>query len=161
MPKGTVQEATLYPIPENTLCPARLQTVDEAVVPFTYKRGEKAGQKGEFKKWTWTFKIVSGPYEGMTVEGSTEPMITNATEQSSFLHLARPWYEQLLGRELALGEPVDTEQLLGTSCQITVKHMDPRPRKDGDGFWYNVEVEDVLPPARDAAGNVSYDEPPF
>lgn len=161
MPKGTVTEATNYPIPTDTLCPAKLQSVEEVSVPFTYKRGDKAGQTGSFNKWTWTFKIYEGPYAGLTVEGSSEPAVTNGDTQSGFLHLARPWYETLLGRELRLGEGVDTETLLGLPCQITVKHLDPKPRRDGDGFWFNMEVEDVLPPKRDASGAVSYEEPPF
>jgi hypothetical protein len=161
MPKGTVTEAVNYPIPTETLCPAKLQSVDEVTVPFTYKKGDKVGQQGSFNKWTWTFKIYEGPYAGMTVEGSSEPNVTNADTPSGFLALARPWYETLLGRELRLGEAVDTDVLLGLPCQITVKHLDPRPKRDGDGFWFNTEVEDVLPAKKNADGTVAYDEPPF
>jgi hypothetical protein len=56
---------------------------------------------------------------------------------------------------------VDTDVLLGLPCQITVKHLEPRPKRDGDGFWFNTEVEDVLPAKKNADGTVAYDEPPF
>lgn len=155
MPKGRVIEADNYPLPEDVLINARLDRVEYVEIPFTYRQGPKQGQQGLLQKWEWEFACL-GEYEGITAKGNTEPKITNATEQGGSLKLARPWYETLLTREMTVGEDIDTDLLLGLPCQITVKHQEPRPRKDGDGFWFNVEVDDVYP-----ASDVKPDDIPF
>lgn len=144
MPQDTVKEAQNYPIPENTLCHARLTKVELFEKTFVYRSGKKAGQEGVFRKWEWYFEIVDGEYQGLEVRGNTEPGVTNAEAPQGDLHLTRPWYETLLGRELTVGEAVDTDVLLGLDCQITVAHQEPRER-EGGGFWFNIEVEDVFP----------------
>lgn len=190
MPRATVTEGgDLYPLPEQMIFDGQLLSCDHVDVPFTYKRGDKAGQKGTFPKWEWTWVVTnSGEYHGVEVKGSTEPKVTDASD-TDFLPLARPVIEALLGRPIALGEDVDTDDLLGLPAKFTVTHQKPRERKNGDGFWYNVEVSEVFPasgapagvaasasvPQADpwaavtpgaqvpagAAGVPAYDEPPF
>lgn len=161
MPQSVAEEATLYPLPEDTIFVVALQTVDEIEVKFTHKHGSKAGQPGSFWKWVWTFKITEGEYQGQTIEGNTEPKITNLTQKPNNLELPKPWVEQIIGREVPMGEKVDTDSLLGMPCRVTVRHLEPRAKKDGNGFWFNVEVDQVLGPQRDGSGAIVYDEPPF
>ena len=147
MPKSTVEQfdpSQLYPIPENVPVPVVLQACEQENVTFTYRQGKKAGQEGGFLKWKWTFLVDSGKYAGVQFDGSTEPKVTDSTQQE-FLPLARPLVEALLGRPLQIGEEVDTDLLVGLHAVATVRHQDPRPRKNGDGFWYNVELNEIFP----------------
>lgn len=145
MPKSTVQADSPYPIPEDTLVPVTLVSVQEVDVKFTYKQGPKAGTASSFAKWEWNLIVSDGEFANVEIRGSSEPKITNASVASGILPLALPYVEAFLGRGLELGEEVDTDHLVGLSAQITVKHQEPRPRRDGDGFWFNVEVEEIFP----------------
>lgn len=168
MPKSAVNEVTeddLYPLPKGVVFTGTLASCEQVPVTFKYRQGPKAGQDGGFDKWEWTL-VVTGPaeYVNTEVRGTSEPKITNASE-SSFLPLARPYVEALLGRTLEIGEEIDTDDLLGLSCQFTVRHLEPRPRKNGDGHWFNVEVDEIFPASGAAVpgstGVPAYDEPPF
>jgi hypothetical protein len=170
--KSTVIEASNYPIPEDTLLPLKLESVTRVEVPFTYRKGPKMGTAGIFIKWEWEFACGEGEYAGLNVRGNSEPRITSNDQASGDLALARPWVEALLGRELELGEEVDTDDLIGLPAQGTVKHLEPRPKKEGDGFWFNIELDELFPagmgnqsnfpaaPDPWATANIN-DEPPF
>jgi hypothetical protein len=177
MPKSTVGDAPdLYPLPEGQTFDGQLVKCEEVEVPFTYRKGDKAGQKGSFKKWEWTLVVTTGEFMNIEVRGSTEPRITDATD-SEFQPLAKPDVEAFLARSIGIGEEIDTDELIGLWCKFSVRHQEPRARKGGDGFWYNVEVDEVFPyhatngaaaaqPALEgtvvgAAGVPAYDEPPF
>lgn len=178
--KSTVKEGDdLYPLPEGQTFDGQLIKCEQVDVPFTYKKGDKAGTQGSFQKWEWTL-VVMGPseFESIEVRGSTEPKITDAAD-SDFLPLARPYVEAFLARPINLGEEIDTDDLIGLWCKFSVRHQEPRARKQGDGFWYNVEVDEVFPyhPTNGAVAQQqpviepsaiqqpvavpAYDEPPF
>lgn len=174
MPKATVREGSdLYPLPEQTVFDAQLLSCTQETVTFTYRNGPNAGQPGSFDKWEWTFVITTpGEYNNIEIKGSTEPKITDANENDGFLALARVYVEALLGRPIQLGEEIDTDDLLGLPCKLTARHEEPRPRKKGDGYWYNVAVDEVYPaggapaaagvaPAADPWAAPAVDEPPF
>lgn len=143
--KTEVIEASNYPIPEDTLIPLKLESIEQVEIPFTYTKGTRAGQSSTFVKWEWTFAVPEGEYAGLSVRGNTEPRFTSNDEPSGSLALARPYAEALLGRDLALGEQVDTDDLIGLQARGTVRHMDPRPKKDGDGYWFNVDIDELFP----------------
>jgi hypothetical protein len=145
MPKSTVAEESAYPIPLDTPIPLRLDKVELFTHEYTVKSGRNAGSQAIFRKWEWDFTVIDGEYAGLTVRGNTEPKVTNLTEPTGSLHLARPWIEALLGRELDLGEEVDTDDLLGLTAIGTVLHAEPREKKDGNGYWYNVELDELFP----------------
>lgn len=145
MVKSTVRNDEPYPIPLDTLVPITLLSVEEVEVPFTYRQGPKAGTSSSFKKWEWNTQVHDGEYAGIDVRGSSEPKITNAESQSGLLPLALPFVEAFLGRSLELGEEVDTDLLVGLYAQATVKHLEPRAKRDGDGFWFNIEVDEIFP----------------
>lgn len=182
MPKATAREEDPYIIPEGVPLNLELQSVEYFSTPYT----DKKGNPRTFEKWNWTFQIVGGEYSGLTVKGASEPKVTNLTEPTGSLALAKPWIEALLGREIALGEEVDTDDYIGLTAVGTVKHLEPRAKKEGDGFWYNVELDELFPlnpAARAAVGSgatpavdpwnaapvqdpwanapTSYDKPPF
>ena len=143
--KSAVTEGSNYPVPMDTLVPLKLESVTHVEIPFTYKKGAKMGQAGTFVKWEWEFIIPEGEFTGLNVRGNSEPRFTSQDQSSGDLALARPWAEALLGRELELGEEIDTDDLIGLTGQGTVRHLDPRPKKEGDGFWFNVELEELFP----------------
>jgi len=141
MPRSTVHEDDPYPLPENIPFPVQLTDCQEDRVNYT----KKDGKPGYFDKWNWTFTITDGEYAGTELTLGTEPKVTTATD-AAFLPLARPVVEALLGRPLDFGEEVDTDLLIGGKALATAKHLPPRARKQGDGFWFNVEVDEIFPP---------------
>jgi len=156
MPQAVMREESAYALPEDTLLPATLTSVTVRTVEFTYKKGPKQGQQGTFDLWVWEFQITDGDYAGLKAWGETEDSLNNLEEPRGRAKLVRPWAETLLGREIPIGEAFDTDHVLGLPCVITVKHEEPRPKKDG-GFFYGCPVEDVFP-ARPATSD---DAPPF
>lgn len=157
MPKSQVTEFDpndLYPAPEDVALPIELVSCKAVTVEFTYRQGKRAGEKGSFLKWEWEFRVVDGAYAGVNFRGSTEPKITNATE-TDFLPPALPIVEALLGRSLQVGEEIDTDDLVGLKAQASVRHQKPSPRKNGDGFWYNVELNEIFPAEASSANGAS------
>lgn len=140
--RSTVVEGSPYPLPEETVFNGTLIRCEQVNVAYT----KKGGESSNFDKWEWTFLVTDPPeYSDIEVKGGTEPKITDATDPSGFLALARPYVEALLGRSLAVGEDIDTDDLIGLGAQFTVRHQEPRARKNGDGFWFNVELNEVFP----------------
>lgn len=156
MPKSAVTEASNYAIPEGILVPALLTKVEQVEIPYTVKSGKRAGESAIFTKWEWDFYVTDGEYAGLTIRGNTEPRITTADAPGGNLKLVRPWAEALLGRDLNVGEDVDTDDLVGLPCQLTVTHQEPRAKRDGEGFWFNMEVAEIFP-----AGPRAEDDIPF
>lgn len=148
MPKATVKEESEYPLPAETVFPARLDKVVEKTVEFTYKAHHaavkngraKVGETGGFTKWQWEFAITDGPYAGMKAWGDTDGKLTNREDDR-----VRQWSETLLGRELGIGDELDTDLLVGLPCSITVRHDEPVPRRDGTGNFYPCPVDEVFP----------------
>jgi len=164
MPRSTVQEDDPYPLPENVPLPVELMDCQQETVNFQ----KKDGTPGSFPKWSWTFRVYDGEFDGTEFKAGTEPKITTATD-AAFLPLARPIVEALLARPLEFGEDIDTDLLIGAKALATVKHQEPRARKQGDGYWFNVELDEIFPPygtnvtgqdaAQPAAATVP--EPPY
>lgn len=143
MPKATKVEEDEYRLPSDTLFPAVLDRVSIRTIEYTLKKDrgtKKAGEKDSFDKWVWEFRITDGAYKGDTAYGETEDRLTNRED-----NLVRQWGETLLGREIELGEEFDTDNVLGLPCQVTVRHEEPRQKKDGTGFFYGCPVDEVFP----------------
>jgi len=166
MPTATKKEGSDYRLPEGEYFPAVLKSVTEVEIPYTVKKGAKAGEQAIFRKWEWVFEITEGEYAGMDAFGDTEAELTTRED-----NLVRQWGETLLGRELELGEDFDTDLVLEIPCIITVRNDPPRPRADGTNF-YPCPVHEVFPstnaaPARnpwataDAGAGGYSDDPPF
>ena len=147
MPSTTMQEEEKWKLPTDTLFPATLVAVREREIPY---KSKKTGEDAVFTKWEWEFAITEGPYAGLSAWGDTEDRLTNHPDNK-----VRQWAETLRGREFELGEGLDTDDLLGLPCQITVENT-TYEKKDGTTS-YLTPVLDVFP----ADAGVQDDEPPF
>lgn len=146
MPKSEMTNEEKWKLPKETLLPAVLKSVDEQTIKFVNK---KTGKDDSFTKWTWEFEVIEGQYEGLRAWGDTEPRLTNHPENK-----VRQWGETLRGAEFEMGEGLDTDDLLGLTCCITVDNTEYE-KKDGT-VSYLCPVLDVFPP--DALAD---NEPPF
>ena len=151
MPKATMREEAEYALPAGEYFPARLDSVSEKEIEFFKKdkNGNRTEEKSSFTKWVWEFKITDGDYTGMKAWGETEDRVTNRED-----NLVRQWAEALLGKELEIGDEFDTDAVLGLPCLLTVRHDEPRTKRDG-GKFYGCPVDEVYP----ASGGGT--EPPF
>lgn len=160
MPRATKREESEYQFPEGEYFPCVLAKVDEKEIVFQ-KKDRKTGQKmfddngqpvmSSFYKWVWFFDVVDGEYRGQTIYGETPAEYTTREDDR-----VRQWAEALLGRELEVGEELDTDEMLnGLPCFVSVRHGGPREKRDG-GYFYPCEVDDVMPRTAGPA-----DAPPF
>lgn len=145
-----MREQDAYAIPEETPVPAVLDSVD--VVTFQERdRETKALTGGTYDRWKWTFKVSDGDYYGIKVTALTTPFISNHPDNK-----VRLWAETLTGKQWGESEGIDTDEIIGLPCILTVRHEEPRPKKDGTGMWYGLRIQDVFP-----AGAIDLDTPPF
>lgn len=149
MPRSTMTEQSEYALPEDVLLPAILETVE--VRTINYKRD---GKDKSFDKWVWTFQITDGDYAGLHAYGETEDRLTSHPDNK-----VRQWAEVLRGIGFEVGEGLDTDDLLGLPAVITVKHEEPRLKKDGESYFYGCPVKDVFPEGTTAPDG--YGEAPF
>jgi hypothetical protein len=76
---------------------------------------------GEYRCWCW--KILEGPYAGRKVYANTS---TNFGPQAK----ARQWVENILDRELAAGENIGVEDLVGGKHHLMIENV----KRDGRTF---------------------------
>lgn len=146
MPRDTMTNEEKWKLPTDTLFPAALKSVEERVIPFFNTRSNK---DDSFTKWTWEFEVIDGEYMGLHAWGDTDPRLTNHPDNK-----VRQWAETLRGKEFELGEGLDTDDLLGLICAITVDNVE-HTKKDGTTS-YICPVLDVFP-----ADMIENSEPPF
>lgn len=124
MPKAVVKEEEGYRWDEGWYR-ARLESVVEQTTEFTYKahhaavtRGEaQVGEKGSFDKWVWNFTLLD---DGSKIKADTDNWIGPSNSTARF-------YEAFLGRELEIGESVDTDPLEGRVAEIFIAQEAKRP----------------------------------
>ncbi len=147
MPVATKKEQREYKFDE-AWYRCVLSSVEEQVHPYfkrDRKTGEKTSEQAEFRKWVWKFEITSGAAEfvGEYLRGESTAEYTTREDNR-----IRQWGEALLNRELAIGEEIDTDLLIGLPCLVFVKHGDPEDKKDGTKF-YPCYVHEVMPQSDD------------
>lgn len=147
MPRTTLRIETEYKYPDDITYPCRLVDVEMLEIPYFKKdaSGQRTNEQDIFRKWRWTFEVTAGPYLGQDLRGDTEAEMT--TREDNRL---RQWAESLLGKAVEVGEDFNTDDIIGLPCIVTVKHEDPRPKKDG-GMFYPCVVDDVMPTDGSAA----------
>jgi hypothetical protein len=162
MPRATARDESEYPLPADELLPAVLQSVTEKTTKFTWKPHhkavqegrEKAGTEGVIEKWEWTFSITDGEYAGLRAWGETPPFLSTREDNK-----VGQWGTALRGggaeNAYQVGDAIDTDDLVGLPCMITVQHDPPRPKANGDGNFYGCPVHSVFP------ANSADDLPPF
>jgi hypothetical protein len=137
MPQSTMREEDEYALPEDTLFPGVLNKVDVRTIKWKSKRD---GSDQSRDVWTWEFQITDGEYAPLRAWGESEDRLTTHPDNK-----VRQWGETLRGKPFELGEGLNTDDLIGLPCMFTIKHEEPRPRKDGTGNFYGVRVDDVFP----------------
>lgn len=150
-----MKEEAQWKLPPETPLNATLVAVTERVIPFKNKR---TGTDDQFSKWEWEFQINEGEFEGLKAWGDTEDRLTSHPDNK-----VRQWAETLLNKTFAIGEGVDTDDLLGLPCVITV---DNTTYEKNDGTTsYLCPVLDVFPagaiPTSDPWATPQTEEPPF
>ena len=96
-------------------------------------------------QWWWEVQSTD-EYNGRKVKGECNPQLTD-NPNNRF----RKWAEALLQREIPAGMGLDSDDLVGLTADITIRH---RPdKKDPDKKWE--EVDEVIPVTS------LTDEPPF
>lgn len=151
MPKSTMREEAEWKLPVETPFPAVLVKVAERVIPY---KDKNTGEDKTFTKWEWEFSISEGEYAGLSAWGDTEDRITTHVDNK-----ARQWSESLTGKVYEIGEGLDTDDLLGLKCLITVENT-IYTKKDGTKS-YLCPVADVFPPDALGAAGVQSEQPPF
>jgi len=156
MPSSDMREESEYMIPEETPVPVRLDAV--SVKEFQSKdrdtkalQFDQAGNPLMYQKWNWEFQVCDGAYAGVNLQKLTPPYISTRED-----NLVRLYAETLTGKKWGESEGINTDDLVGLRAIATVKHQKPRPKKNGDGMWYGLDIADLFP--ADALGD---DEPPF
>jgi len=76
---------------------------------------------GEYRRWSW--EVTEGPHAGRKVYANTS---TNFGPQAK----ARQWVENILERELAAGEQVGIEDLVGGKHHLMIENV----KRDGRTF---------------------------
>lgn len=151
MPKGTMEHEDEWKLPKEVPLPAELVSVKEESFPYKIKTGPNAGDDAVFTKWQWEFRITDGEYAGLRAWGDTEPKLTNHQANK-----VRQWAETLRGAEFEMGEGLDTDDLLGLPCVITVDNTKEEKKGSAGEFYYKTPILDVFP--ADSLGDF---EPPF
>lgn len=149
MPQSTMTDEPLYKLPKDTLFPAILKGVKEREIKFTNKNGEP----DTFCKWEWEFEIIDGEYAGLHAWGDTEDSLTNKPGNK-----VRMWAETLRGAPFEIGEGLNTDDLLGLECVITVDNVEYAKRDGSGDISYLTPVLDVFPAEALAEQST---EPPF
>lgn len=146
MPSSTMEHEDQWKLPADVPLPAELTSVKEESFPYT----DKQGKPQTFTKWTWEFSITDGEYAGLRAWGDTDPKLTNHPDNK-----VRQWAETLRGSEFEMGEGLDTDDIIGLPCIITVANLKEEKKGSPGEFYYKTPVKDVFP--ADAVDH----EPPF
>ena len=147
MPKAVAEVETEYRHEDGTWVVVELRDCVERTVEFVYKASSKAvqngkakaGEKGSFDQWRWTFIVRGGIYDGDTFDVDTDPKITSHAS-----NLARIISETFLGEEIEVGQGVDTDLFIGSKIQAQIKNNEPYTKKDGTLGYYS-DLRDFAP----------------
>ena len=131
-------------IPEDTILKAKLVEIKPRDAHWT-RDGE--AHSATFLNWKWL--VLAGEYIDKYVYGSCDARLTNHPGNKF-----RNWSESLLNRELPVGTPFDTDDLIGLTAEISIGHR--ADKKDPEKKYS--EVDEVIP--TEDGFSVSTD-PPF
>lgn len=142
-------------IPEDTLVRAKLLEIKPKTINWTIKNGPNAGQPASKAMLEWWWEITDTRFPGKDglnrrLKAECEAKLTNNAGNKF-----RQWAEALLGREVPVGMGIDTDDVVGLSADVTVRHE--KSSKPGDDRIFE-RIEDVIPLGD--AFRLS-DEPPF
>lgn len=134
-------------LPEDTLFRATLIEIKPKEINWNDK---KTGEAKSKTLLDWWFEVTSeGKYKGRKVRAECEARLTNHPDNRF-----HNWAETLLGRQIPVGVGVDTDDLVGLPCEISIRHE--ADRKDASKKYER--VDEILPVT---GGFDLNDEPPF
>lgn len=140
-PDLTLQEDTIYR--------ARLIEIKPRLMEWTDRQTQEKKSKNMLD---WWFEITSSDqYNGRKVKAECEAKISNHPSNRF-----RAWSQVLLDREIPVGMGIDTDDLTGLACELTIRLE--ADKKDPSKKWER--VDEILPASGGAGGGFS-DEPPF
>lgn len=146
-----VEDAPDLTLPEDKIFRAQLVEIKEHSFTWTdRKENPPVERTATTLQWWWQVKS-SDEYNGRKVKGECDPKLSNHPRNRF-----RMWAEALLQRELPLGMQIDSDDLVGLTADITVRH---RPDKKDPSKKYE-EVDEVMP-VTSTSGGWGTDEPPF
>lgn len=141
-----VEDAPDLTIPEDTIVRARLEEIKEHRFEWTDKKtGER--KEGHMLQWWWEV-TAENEYNGRKIKGECDAKISSHPRNRF-----RGWAETLLGRELPPGMPIDTDDLVGLSADISIRH--DKDKKDPSKVYER--VDEVIP----ITGAFDVGAPPF
>lgn len=145
MPRATMEEEHPYKFEEDFPYRVKLVSVEERRKHGTSQR---TGKDYDFTVWLWKFEVAEGEQTGDWAWGESEDRLTTHPSNK-----VRKWGEALRGEEFAIGEGIDTDDLLGLECLMTFKH---RTYESKGETQYVCDIDEVYP--LDAMDG---QEPPF
>lgn len=146
----TVEDQKDLSIPEGMIVRATLQEIVEKQISWVAKSGPDQGKTITKTLLAWWWEVQGERFtkdDGTQrrVKGECEARITNHPNNKF-----AAWASALLNRSIGVGTPIDTDDLVGISADITVLH-----RKDkNDPSKVYEEVDSVI-------AVETFDEPPF
>jgi hypothetical protein len=84
---------------------------------------EGSGEFGDFLRFEWTVLDDGGSETDTTISGLCNPLLNSRSKLSA-------WAQAHLGEDLAVGQEIDLDGLVGKRVMLTVN---VEPRKDGQG----------------------------
>jgi hypothetical protein len=128
----TMEDQPDTTIPEDTIVRARLEEIKQHDFEWTdNKKNPPEKRQSSVLQWWWE---VTSPdeYKGRKIKGEC-PTKLGRNETNRFTQ----WAEALLGREIPIGMVIDSDDLVGLSADITVRH--DVDRKDPNKKWARVD----------------------
>lgn len=117
-------ESDFVLIPEGTVVVAMVKEIEEKELSFG-------------PRLNWKFEVTEGEYKGWTINDGTSPKFSIDPPSKMY-----EWTVQLLQRTFEVGDPMNTDDLIGLPCRIEIGH---KPDKDDpQKSWMRVET--LLPP---------------
>lgn len=142
----TTEDEPDLTLPEDTIFPARLIEIKPKLIEWRDKQTNEAKSKNMLE---WWFEITSSnQYRGRKVKAECEAKLSNHPSNRF-----RAWSQVLLDREIPVGMGIDTDDLTGLSCELTIRHE--KAKNDPSKIFER--VDEILP----ASSSGFSDEPPF
>lgn len=139
LPEGRIFRATLTEMKLHTFSWTDYKDPDSPGIPVQ--------KEGSTLQWWWEIKS-SDEFNGRKVKGECGPRLSNHPNNRF-----RQWAEALLHREIPAGMAIDSDDLVGLTADIAVRHR--ADKKDPNRKFE--EVDEVLPVGSPGL----QDEPPF
>ena len=147
----TCEDAPDLTLPENKIFRAQLKEMKVHTFTWTDQRAQPPAEvESQILQWWWEVQS-SDEFNGRKVKGESDVKLSNHPRNRF-----RGWAEVLLARDIPEGMVVDTDDLVGLTADITVKH---RADKKDPSKKYE-EVDDVMSVGGDG-GTGWGNEPPF